>query len=179
MTPVTTAQTAWGTGYTAHVTTQPAARSATQQKNTDRAAVVTLVRALVGRLQASADVDDTAHGDLGALLGAWESEPGDAHWNPDADLDADGWVGHSDLGSILLTDWGCPWQDERATSGRAPARGMRSARPRGGDYSSRCRPLTAYSVARTSRKTVTLISPGKVVSSSIFLAMSRASFRED
>jgi len=55
------------------------------------------------------DIDgdgDTDHADLGALLGAWDSQPGDPHWNPDADLDGDGHVGHSDLG-ILLTDWGC------------------------------------------------------------------------
>jgi hypothetical protein len=55
------------------------------------------------------DVDcdgDTDHTDLGALLGAWDSEPGDPNWNPDADLDGDGHVGHADLG-ILLAEWGC------------------------------------------------------------------------
>jgi hypothetical protein len=44
--------------------------------------------------------------DLGALLSAWGSQVGDPDWNPDADLDRDGEVGHSDLG-ILLGDWGC------------------------------------------------------------------------
>jgi hypothetical protein len=55
------------------------------------------------------DIDgdgDTDHADLGALLGAWDSEPGDANWNPDADLDGDGHVSHADLG-ILLGDWSC------------------------------------------------------------------------
>jgi len=59
MTPVTTAQTAWTTALAANVTAQQAAKSATQQKNADRAAVVSLVRALVGQPQASAEVDDT------------------------------------------------------------------------------------------------------------------------
>ena len=44
--------------------------------------------------------------DLGALLGAWDSQPGDPHWNPNADIDGDGHVYHEDLG-ILLADWGC------------------------------------------------------------------------
>ena len=55
------------------------------------------------------DVDgdgDTDHSDLGALLGAWGSQPGDPNWLPGADLDGSGQVGHSDLG-ILLGDWGC------------------------------------------------------------------------
>ena len=54
LTPVTTAQTAWATALSAHVTAQQAAKSATQQKNTDRVAVVSLVRALVGRSCATA-----------------------------------------------------------------------------------------------------------------------------
>ena len=49
---------------------------------------------------------DTGHSDLGALLSAWGSQPGDPNWNEDADLDDDGQVGHRDLG-ILLADWGC------------------------------------------------------------------------
>jgi hypothetical protein len=50
--------------------------------------------------------NDTDHSDLGALLSAWGSQPGDPNWNGNADLDGDGEVGHSDLG-ILLADWGC------------------------------------------------------------------------
>ncbi|MCK4340845.1 MAG: hypothetical protein KAY37_03885 [Phycisphaerae bacterium] len=42
------------TSLSAHVTAQQAAKSATQQKNTDRVAVVSLVRALVGRSCATA-----------------------------------------------------------------------------------------------------------------------------
>ena len=55
------------------------------------------------------DIDgdgDTDHADLGALLGAWDSQPGDPHWNENADLDGTGHIGHGDLG-ILLGDWGC------------------------------------------------------------------------
>ena len=55
------------------------------------------------------DIDgdgDTDHADLGALLGAWGSQPGDPNWNPDADLDGDGHIGHGDLG-VFLPDWGC------------------------------------------------------------------------
>jgi hypothetical protein len=55
------------------------------------------------------DIDgdgDTDHADLGALLAAWDSQPGDPTWNENADLDGDGHVSHADLG-ILLADWGC------------------------------------------------------------------------
>jgi len=75
MTPVTTAQTAWTTAYTASVTAQQAAKSATQQKNADRAAVVSLVRALVGQLQASAEVDDTERAALGITVPDTEPTP--------------------------------------------------------------------------------------------------------
>ena len=40
LTPVTTAQTAWATALSDHVTAQQAAKSATQKKNIDRIAVV-------------------------------------------------------------------------------------------------------------------------------------------
>ncbi|HUU83630.1 MAG TPA: hypothetical protein VM243_09015 [Phycisphaerae bacterium] len=45
LTPITTAQTTWAGALAAHVTAQQTARSATQQKNADRAAVLSLVRA--------------------------------------------------------------------------------------------------------------------------------------
>ena len=62
-----------------------------------------------GYLSCPGDLDgdgDTDHADLGALLGAWDSQPGDPHWNENADLDGNGHIGHGDLG-ILLGDWGC------------------------------------------------------------------------
>jgi hypothetical protein len=55
------------------------------------------------------DVDgdgDVDHSDLGELLAAYCSQPGDPNWNEDADFDGDGHVGHSDLG-VLLANWGC------------------------------------------------------------------------
>ena len=75
LTPVTTAQTAWATALSAHVTAQQTAKSATQQKNTDRVAIVSLVRALVGQLQASAEVDDTERAALGITVPDAEPTP--------------------------------------------------------------------------------------------------------
>ena len=68
LTAITTAQTSWSGALAAHVTAQQGAKSATQQKNADRAAVVSLVRALVGQLQASAEVDDTERAALGITV---------------------------------------------------------------------------------------------------------------
>ena len=86
-----TARTASGTALAAHVTAQQAAKSAIRQKNADRAAVVSLVRALVGRLQASAEVDDTATSRRGPR---WASpcrtpRPVDAHADRPAHHTAD------------------------------------------------------------------------------------------
>lgn len=39
--------------------------------------------------------------DLGLLLAAYDSGPGDPQWNEAADLDGDGWVGQPDLGILL------------------------------------------------------------------------------
>jgi hypothetical protein len=44
--------------------------------------------------------------DLGIILGAWDSYPGDENWEPDADLDGDGHIHQGDLG-IVLGDWEC------------------------------------------------------------------------
>jgi hypothetical protein len=63
----------------------------------------------IGEYGCVGDIDgdgDTDHADLGELLAAWASHPGDPGWNENADLDADGHVYHADLG-ILLADWGC------------------------------------------------------------------------
>ena len=49
---------------------------------------------------------DWDQADLGIVLAAWCSHPGDPNWNERADLDGDGHVGHGDLG-ILLSNWGC------------------------------------------------------------------------
>lgn len=43
-------------------------------------------------------------GDLGILLAAWDTRPGDPNWNPQADLNADGVIDQADLG-ILLANW--------------------------------------------------------------------------
>jgi hypothetical protein len=48
---------------------------------------------------------DWDHSDLGVVLAAWCSHPGDPNWNARADLDGDGHIGHGDLG-ILLANWG-------------------------------------------------------------------------
>lgn len=48
--------------------------------------------------------------DLGILLAAWNSFPGDPNWNPDADIDGDGHVHLGDLGILLanwMQGWGC------------------------------------------------------------------------
>jgi hypothetical protein len=39
--------------------------------------------------------------DLGLLLAAYDTRPGDANWNPNADFDGDGHVGQPDLGVLL------------------------------------------------------------------------------
>ncbi len=68
MTPVTTAQTAWGSGFTAHVTAKAAAMAAKQNKDETRAAVVAAVRPLVRRLQASTVVSDAERAALGITV---------------------------------------------------------------------------------------------------------------
>lgn len=55
-----------------------------------------------GDLDHDGDVD---HSDLGILLAAWDSHPGDDNWDDRADIDDDDHVYHSDLG-ILLANWG-------------------------------------------------------------------------
>lgn len=51
------------------------------------------------------DDGDVDQSDLGILLAAWDSHPGDDNWDYRADLDGDGHVYQSDLG-ILLANWG-------------------------------------------------------------------------
>jgi len=68
MTPITTSQTAWTSGYTAHIAAQAAAQSARDAKDGNRAAYETLVRALVRRLQASPAVSDPEREALGITV---------------------------------------------------------------------------------------------------------------
>lgn len=56
--PLVTAQTAWTSSYSAHITTQAAAQAARQLKDANRLAYEAAIRALVNRLQASASVSD-------------------------------------------------------------------------------------------------------------------------
>ena len=55
-----------------------------------------------GDLDGSGRVDGFDLGIVGMAIG---SQPGDPHWNPDADLNQDGSVGNSDL-NILLANFG-------------------------------------------------------------------------
>lgn len=68
MTPVTTSQTAWSTGFTNHIAAKAAAMAAKQTKDETRAAVVAAVRPLVRRLQASASVSDAERAALGITV---------------------------------------------------------------------------------------------------------------
>jgi hypothetical protein len=54
--------------------------------------------------QLMADLDDDGdvdQADLGVLLAAYDSQPGDPNWNADADIDGDGSVDQADLGGLL------------------------------------------------------------------------------
>jgi hypothetical protein len=78
MTPITAAQTTWGTTYPAHVTAAAAATSARTAKDGARAAYVALLRSLVRRLQASPQVDDAER----AALGITVPDPGSTPVGP-------------------------------------------------------------------------------------------------
>lgn len=66
--PLTAAQGVWTTDFPAHVTAQNTAQSAKVTKDASRAGYVSLIRALVRRLQASADVDDAERAALGITV---------------------------------------------------------------------------------------------------------------
>ena len=68
----------------------------------------------VGDVDSDGDTDLT---DLGILLAAWNSQPGDPNWDPRADLDGDGYVDTSDLGTVL-GHWGAP-DDEPGCDGES------------------------------------------------------------
>jgi hypothetical protein len=66
--PLTAQQTAWTAALTDHGAAQAGARSAREAKDAARHALETAVRALVKRLQASADVDDAERRALGITV---------------------------------------------------------------------------------------------------------------
>jgi hypothetical protein len=63
--PITSGQTAFNTGFTAHVAAVNAAKAAKQTKDENRAALTAVIRPLVRRLQASAVVSDAERASLG------------------------------------------------------------------------------------------------------------------
>ncbi len=68
LTPIQTAQGAWATSYTNHITLQAIAQSTRQTKDDTRASLESLIRALVRRLQASPDVSDPERQALGITV---------------------------------------------------------------------------------------------------------------
>jgi hypothetical protein len=68
LTPITTAQTAWNTGFAAHIAAKNAAQAAKQTKDENRAALTANLRPLVRRLQASAVVSDAEKAALGITV---------------------------------------------------------------------------------------------------------------
>jgi hypothetical protein len=76
MTPVTTAQTAFNTGFAAHVTAKAAAMAAKQTKDESRASLTNAIRPLVRRLQASTVVSDAEKASLGITVAATPSPIG-------------------------------------------------------------------------------------------------------
>jgi hypothetical protein len=75
LTPVTTAQSTWGTAYPAHVSAQQNAQGATQTKKDARSAYVAALRPLVKRLQASAAADAAERANLGHTVPDTEPTP--------------------------------------------------------------------------------------------------------
>ena len=70
MTPITTAQSAFNTGFGAHVAAKNAAMAAKQNKDEARAALTAVLRPLVRRLQASPAVNDAEKASLGITVAA-------------------------------------------------------------------------------------------------------------
>ncbi len=70
MTPITSGQTAFGTGFAAHVSAVAAAKAAKQTKDEARAALTAAIRPLVRRLQASTAVSDAEKAALGITVAA-------------------------------------------------------------------------------------------------------------
>lgn len=62
MTPVTTNQTLFNTGFAAHIAAKNAAQAAKQTKDESRGGLTAAIRPLVRRLQASTAVSDAREG---------------------------------------------------------------------------------------------------------------------
>lgn len=73
--PILTAQTDWETAFPAHVSAVASAESARAEKDAARAGYVTLVRALVRRLQASPTMDDAERAALGITVPGMNPSP--------------------------------------------------------------------------------------------------------
>ncbi|HZN32298.1 MAG TPA: hypothetical protein VFB80_00715, partial [Pirellulaceae bacterium] len=68
LTPVTTAQTAWNTGFAAQQTAQAAAEAATQTKDAQRESLVAAVRTVVRKIQATPAVTGSAKAAAGITV---------------------------------------------------------------------------------------------------------------
>jgi hypothetical protein len=66
--PITAAQTTWATAFPAHVAAVAAAKAARQTKDEARSGYVAVIRPLVRRLQASAQVSDAERAALGITV---------------------------------------------------------------------------------------------------------------
>ncbi len=115
--PVATAQTAWSTDYGANTAAQAAAQAARQAKSAARSAFEGVVRPLVGRLQASADVDDTERAALGITVPDTKPTPvGPPTTRPLVTVDTSQRLQHT-----------IAFQDELTPTSRAKPAGVRGA----------------------------------------------------
>ncbi len=73
--PLNNSQATWNTDYPAHTAAQTAARGAREAKDGSRSALVTVIRELVRRLQASPDVDDAERAAMGVAVPDREGSP--------------------------------------------------------------------------------------------------------
>ncbi|HWL95456.1 MAG TPA: hypothetical protein VNT79_18200 [Phycisphaerae bacterium] len=93
--PITAAQSEWETAFPAHVTAVASAESARAEKDASRAGYVTLVRALVRRLQASPLVNDAERAALGITVPGSDPQPsGPPTTAPIASIECSGRLRH-------------------------------------------------------------------------------------
>jgi hypothetical protein len=89
LTPLTTAQTAWSNGYSAHVAAQAAAQSASTGKDANRTAYEAVLRPVVARLQVSATTTDAHRAGLNITIRSKaRTAPGVPATRPVAEIDA-------------------------------------------------------------------------------------------